>query len=415
MKKALKIILIIILIGGFAWFLWWLMRPDGTPSQNQFITSVREFFPFGETSQDETTPDTFPGEDTFFEDGQDTSELRREDADLPNHERVYEKPAAGYTIIGTSTPIVRVVDRANGHIIDINTQTKNRTRISNTTLPRIREALWFNEGRSVILRFIQENSLDTIETLLITNIFADGENIGGTYLEEGIVSLNPISNSEIAYMVDEGFGSAIRVYNINSGTSETITTSPIKSWHILSGSRNRLYIQTKASYSSPGHTYRLNRNTGALEKVVNPYRGITGILSPDNSHGFFTTGGTESFSFIYNLTSGELTLTELNTIAEKCVFGSDTSIYCGIPSRSTAQDLPDSWYMGRISFNDHIWHINSEDGSYQFVTALSEEEVDVIKPQLSDNMQNFFFVDKQTGFVWIVRLSQILASEEAVS
>lgn len=399
MKKILKTIFILILISGFALFLFWLINPGRAPIENNFISRVRDFSPFGGNSGDVVIDTDFENQNTNNEpDG-----VLPADRELPNIEMVYSSPVGGYTTIsnGTST-IVRVVDRATGHIIDINPTTKEQTRISNTTLPGIMEAIWFNNGKSVLMRYTREQS-DVIETLLVSNLRTDGGETSGTYLEENITNIKPLSTNEIAYVVPQGFGSKVNIYNISSDSVSNILTSTIQGWKILGSNNSGLFLQTNASYTSLGYIYFLSRKDGSLTKIYGGVTGLNALVSNDTSNILITTGGTNAYSLFIDQNFGTETLVEINTVTDKCTYAADnTYVFCGVPSQFP-QNIPDNWYMGLTSFNDQVWKIQN-DGTVSFVTGL--QNIDVIKPKISEN-EEFFFVNKKNGTVWIIRLNQL--------
>ena len=400
-KKVLKTILILILIGGFALFIFWLINPGQAPIQNNFISKVREFNPFSGTGN--ILGDNFDSTPGVFEGGEEISEEERERI-LPNIEMVYSSPVGGYTVLGSgASTTVRVVDRATGHIIDIDTRTKEQVRISNTTLPGIIEAIWFNEGKGVIMRYLRESS-DVIETLVISNLSTTGGETAGTYLEENISSIKPISNTEMAYIVPSGFGSNIKVYDTQKNTSAQVYNSTLQEIMVVGGNRNNIFVQTKASYASPGYLYAVSRKNNSITKVLNGINGFNVLLSPDTSTILATTGGDSPFSYIYDQNLGTTNVVDVNTVSSKCVFARKTTeVHCGVPTRFP-DNMPDSWYMGLTPRADQIWEISSE-GNLTFVTGL--QNIDVIKPQLSEDDGQLFFVNKNNGSVWVVRLTQL--------
>lgn len=396
MKKILKTIFIIILIGGFALFLFWLINPGRAPIENNFITKVRNFSPFG---NDDVTIDT-----DFENIGTNNVDngVLSEDRELPNVEMVYSSPVGGYTLIDSgTTTMVRVVDRATGHIIDINPTTKQQTRISNTTLPGITEAIWFNDGKSVLMRYTREQS-DVIETLLVSNLRTDGGETAGTYLEENILHIKPISNTEIAYVVPQGFGSKVNIYNVTDDSITNVLTSTIQGWRIIGSSKFGLYLQTKASYITPGYIYFLSKKDGSLTKIYSGVAGLNALISEDNASIFITGGGNNAYSLLLDQNYGSDRIVEVNTVADKCVYTENNSLYCGIPTQFP-QNMPDDWYMGITSFTDQIWNIQT-DGRTSFITNL--QNTDAVKLETSSN-EELFFVNKKNGTVWIVRLFQL--------
>lgn len=402
MKKTLKIIFIILIIAGFAMFLIWLLSPKGQSENQNFIETVREFLPFG-TNQDIIEIDN-PSDDPFiFPEDNTNNPTDNREGNLPDIEVIYNLPVGGYAVLGNGTSTtIRVVDRAKGHIIDIDTQTKEQTRISNTTLPGIIEAILFNEGKSVVMRYLREHS-DVIETLVISNLSLNGGDTAGIYLDENIISIKPISATELAYITPAGFGSNIFVYNTQTNSTKNIYFSSLQELRIIGGDKNNIYIQTKASFASTGYVYAVSKKTGRLTKIIDGGRGFNSLLSNDVSK-LFITGTNGALQYIYDQNFLTETVVDMPTVAQKCVFGNTKPIlYCGVPVQFPSE-MPDVWYMGIAALTDQLW-VSNEDGSTSFLTSLSN--IDVIKPQLSANDTHLFFVNKNDGSVWIIRLNQL--------
>lgn len=401
MKNILKLLLILILIGGFGWFLFWLLNPSGGQGQDNLIGHVRNFFPFGQPTEDPSLTNT-PSNSGESGTKEESPVIRNVDAPLPVIEQIYARPVAGFALVGTSTPIVRLVDRATGHIVDVNTTSKQVTRISNTTLPGIREAIWFGSGSGVIMRYTENNS-SIIQTLIVTNLGKGLDTTAGTYAEENILDIKPISPTELAYIVANGFGSFVKIYNVNTQSTQTILQSPVQSWKILAGTSGVLYLQNKASNFLPGYLYTLSRKTGELTKVTGGVLGFNGLLANNTDKVLSTSGGENSYLSIMDLKNGARTFVDLQTVANKCIFQSDTRVLCGIPT-SFPSTMPDSWYMGVSMLTDQLWEIDTETGTYTFVQSLSG--TDMTHPTLSSDVDHLVFINKKDNSVWIVRLSE---------
>ncbi|HEY0221172.1 MAG TPA: hypothetical protein VGC58_03045 [Candidatus Paceibacterota bacterium] len=67
------------------------------------------------------------------------------------------------------------------------------------------------------------------------------------------------------------------------------------------------------------------------------------------------------------------------------------------------------WYKGIVSFSDDIWQYNTKDFTSKSLTDLkseSGEDVDVIKPILSENEQYLIFVNKKDNSLWSLDLTK---------
>ena len=77
-------------------------------------------------------------------------------------------------------------------------------------------------------------------------------------------------------------------------------------------------------------------------------------------------------------------------------------MFCGVP-QTIAQNMPDAWYMGKVSTNDVLYLIDTEQGSLSTLTSTNEE-VDVVSPQSSRYSGILTFVNKKDSFLWQLEL-----------
>src|SRR3989344_5857358 len=128
MKKILIPILIILVLAGFA---VWFFSSDKLGENGQ-ETTIRDWFPFGGTS-DSTPPPTI-NDPSLEGPGLPVTGLPEI---LPRLRKISENPIAGATVFSRGQEIVvRLVDRATGHIFETTTESGDLQRIFNTTIPK---------------------------------------------------------------------------------------------------------------------------------------------------------------------------------------------------------------------------------------------------------------------------------------
>ena len=225
-KRTLVIIISIVLAtillaGGLVWF---FVGRDGL-SQNTFDS----FLPFGFPSLD--APGGFSGDakkPALLEDGAVQA--------LPILRQITSVPIAGAAatttlVSDTSTTtllratMVRYMDRATGNVYDKRVDTMKQTRLSNTTIPKVYEAMWGNGAETVLARYLKEDNA-TIETF-IGKVLPAGEDGGvgairGSFLPNNIfaATLSP-DKSKLFYMT-KGSAGATGISVPLSGEKETI-------------------------------------------------------------------------------------------------------------------------------------------------------------------------------------------------
>ena len=87
---------------------------------------------------------------------------------IPRLYALVKTPIAGMTVLKKSPKnniIVRYMERATGHIYNVETAQIKTTRITKTTIPRVREALFSQDASFVVARYL-DGSNEQIETFV---------------------------------------------------------------------------------------------------------------------------------------------------------------------------------------------------------------------------------------------------------
>lgn len=347
--------------------------------------------------------------------------------------RIWDKPATGQTfvtqnilkeIIATSTQgtatiqftktiratstAVMFVDRTTGYIYGYPIETGKPFQVSNTVIPGIYDAQIFDEGRKVIMRYIDQEKNTIVG--IIANIPRVEENemplplTNIQYITSQVTSITTNRKKDKAsYLVATDNGSAI--YTITSKGPVLVTTSPFKEWDLAYGG-DTLYVTTKPSayvsgvtLSIPKFQPEIGEKTGLMS---NPGQGGTLLGSMWGTRGLAT--------FISS--NGDLKITSAQTLASKCAWGDRQFLVCGVPRtipiRGT-EGLPDDWFQGRISFSDDFFIIDPSTGEKYQLYSFTEDEGVFDITNISISKENVFIVfnKKQNAHLWILNTSLI--------
>ena len=193
--------------------------------------------------------------------------------------------------------------------------------------------------------------------------------------------------------------------NIKTKDSETTISLPfIKKWVFKKSPTEEFFVFQPPTYFKENVIFQYKDN---LTQYTEPFQSnnITpgvefDLITKNLNHSVFSTT-------LKNKETGVERELGVFTLAEKCSL-SPKFLICGIPNnfpqRTRGGDfpqIPDSWYMGDIVFNDSILLINKE--SLKVVTKLvPEESVDLINPIVYEN--RFYFINKTDGSLWMLTL-----------
>jgi len=374
-----------------------------------------DLFPFGEFGQDLTREDR-EGE---IIGGGDRGGV---DEDIPAYRKISFNPVAGAVWIPdtnstTSSGIVRYSERATGHIFDANLDSETQRRISNTTVPKLYEVVWNNEGSAFVARYLAPDQIDTIESFLgiltFENPTSTEATLEGRFLPTNTIAVDTSPNgSEVFYLRNtssEGSRGIIEPIDRPQKT-RIVFNSEFKEWLVEWVANSHIAFTTKPSGSVGGHMYLFNTAQETFDRILGDVVGLTTKVHRDTNRVLFSESeGRDVELFILNRANSTRESLPNETFADKCVWSVvDTVIvYCAVPDQIPQGIYPDDWYQGKVSFNDSIWKINTETlGGELILTPRSYQEppIDAINLFLSSNDSHLFFTNKKDSSLWSLEL-----------
>lgn len=330
--------------------------------------------------------------------------------------RLSDQPVAGMIAFNKKTgeTVVRYVDRATGHIYDINPTTLEKTEISNTTFPKIQEVYFKNDGSSVLLRDLKGDS-DAVEniSLSLTAPKATTTNslytIKATNLVGDIKDVSVGPTNLLVYILGNSGSIVSSAFDGSKGVN--ILPSGFTNWRISWPSTNLITLVTKASSGVSGFAYNLNVSTGGLTKILGPLNALTLIESSDGKRVAYSynSNGKTTFEF-KNLTDGLSDQILPTTFADKCIWSKKSVgvLYCGTPSATIGSGEPDNWYQGITHFSDQIWRFSTVTYTSELLFEPKKDsgtDIDLINPSLSPNEDYLFFMNKNDLTLWALKLN----------
>lgn len=421
-KNIIKIILVVIILAGLGIGVYWFFdrQQGGTGSilTNNNI-SVGDFFPFGQGNDNTNTPVV---QNPI---NQDPVEETQTDRPSPRIWRISQNPQSGAIAFNNNgSAVARFVDKATGNVFESALFFLGFSRVSNTTIPKVYEALWQQDGGMVVLRYLNETN-DVIRSTYgmfstTTSVIDNGEGeevtelleLQGKPLPDNIrdLAINP-SNGQMAYLVESRNNSAIYVTDKNVTSTAKIFESPIKDFEIDWVDNETLSLLTKPNATTEGFLYFLDIESGlqsrvlgnklALIATVNPE--ATKVVYSENKSGNVTSG-------IFDIETGQSVSLPIVAIPEKCVW-SETNpyLYCATPTSNPGSGFPDNWYKGQVSFSDSIWRIDTSNLSTELLvdpTFVATEGLDIINPALDPNENFLIFTNKKDSQLWGFRVNE---------
>jgi len=348
------------------------------------------------------------GNGSLFEDGRDGGEKK-----LPVLRKITDGPVSGAVIFDRDkNTLVRYMEKATGHIYEVNIKETNPVRISNTTVPRVYETLWSTDGKLFVARYLDD------ETEVIKSfggsVNTETNELDGAFLVDGInqMAISQESN-RVFYLSDSGDGGVNGIASGFRGEDKSqIFSSEFSEWLFTWPRVRNVALTTKPSSGVPGSMYFLNTQNGAFDKILGDINGLTTATSPNTSRVLYSESlRTKTIKLrLYDVPTDKAKDIDVVTLPEKCVWTSDSDIiYCGVPTIISRADYPDEWYQGLVSFADDVWKIDIKNGFVDLLAIPVElvgEEVDLINPILSPNEDYVIFTNKKDSSLWSLSLTE---------
>lgn len=400
MKKSIKIILIVLSIILFVFLLWYFLFPA---SRTPVVEKVRDILPFG-SGEDVGVPST---DTSVLPDDERIDEFLSPTA---RYFRISSSPVAGFRVVlrnGSTTQVVRYVERATGHIYDFDLFSFEKTRLTNTTIPKVYEAVFRSDGTSVIFRTLDEAGEIKNTSLSLTppasTSTAEFYSLTPTNLE-GKIGEMVSGQGNTLFFVLENLGALVSS-NFSGGNLRTLYSSAFTNWRIASAGNNQI-VYTKASSEVPGYAYIL-RSAGGLTKILGPLNALTVVPNSVGGYAYsYNDSGTMRF-FVKERSTSEA-LEYRQALAEKCVWSREREweLYCAIPTQGIGRGEPDLWYQGITNFSDNVWYfdirVNIAGVLFEPVNSLGFD-MDIINPDLSLDEKFLIFMNKKDLSLWGLR------------
>ncbi len=320
-----------------------------------------------------------------------------------------------------NTVIFRYIERATGHLYEAREDSLTQIRLSNTTIPKVFDASFSNDGERALLKILKEDqeTIDTLSASVVSKSTTsaatykaepDGFSLEGTFLSQNIIS-SDISKDGLAYLLSNNSGGSSLITSTFTDLSKKIIfESPLKNWIIDRVNSNNILITNKADSRVSGFSYLVNSQNGSFNKIVGDLTGLTTLMSPDAKWLLYSVSRNNELDlYALNTEDDKVINLGINTLPEKCVFSikSGDVLFCGAPNQAPRVALPETWYQGQVNFDDNIWKINLSLETYDQVLGDKEEvddSFDVIKPTLSPNDDFVLFINKRDLTLWSLEI-----------
>lgn len=383
MKKILLIIgiaLILILSGLWVYLLFFNGDED---NDGRF-----SLFGFGDTT------DATVSLDDFF---QNDAALVEEIVPFEPLRQLTTDPVVGYREIQLATssrPLVYYVEAGTGHIFSIDIDSGAETRISNITVPAIKEAILSADGRYAAL-LSGRNLLTIIE---LPNS-ATNSALSSFTISEPVISFSFTENNELLYTATVTGGVEAKLFDlINKQTIKTLFAVPFTdvtmSWgNTVSGPH---FYYPKPSSNFLGYLYMVR--DGVTSRTPISGFGLRAVHTGESV--LYTTTDDDNLLSLYDSQTGDIIPLYLRSIPEKCAGDRGSlSFVCGLFDNEEDFRIED-WYTGKMNITGNLRVIDAE--AIEILPVLnimnSGRVIDITAPVWDG--ESLLFTNKNDKTLW---------------
>lgn len=399
----LIVVLFVLLAGGLLYF--YLSTRGAAPAGGAPETGGNPIFPSGGGGAGTRETPSGTGEET------PPGELPAAPAKL---RRLTDTPIAGAALLaGAGGPAVRYIERGTGHVFEIGAGENAARRLSNTTIPKIYEALFSKDGTRIIARYLKEGTEEIVTfsaELAKKDSNPDELALQGAFLPANISAIARAPGSTRVFYVTGGESGARGFVAADDGSQRTeIWSSPLREWSAAWPREDTAALWGKPAAAAPGYLLFVDMRTGRVDKIVSGIAGLDPSVSPDLSHIIFSESGVGGIRLrLWKSKGGSVSDLTVATLPEKCVWGrrDPSTVYCAVPKEIPAAEYPDDWYRGRLFFDDELWKIHAESGTAEMLADLGTEgsAIDAISLAIDPDDTALTFINKRDLTLWLVNL-----------
>ncbi len=432
LKKILKIIIILLVVGAGVLAYFYFFSPKKADIAKDGL-SLNDLFPFGDNG---TNPKGTPTPTKPINENPLPIEPA-EPSKPPKLVMVTRGPVAGASVFdvtrekprditkigidGKPLPIetepatkVRYIEVSTGHTNETYLDKIELNKITNTTIPKITEGYFAGKGSSTaILRYADDSNIIQTYTgtipLLPNKDGTPDTNLRGTYLSEDITAMAVSPEKDKIFTIAKTDTGSIGTISLPDGTKKSqLFSLNYSEWAVQWPNIKTITITTKPSVKVSGYSYTLDVATKSMKKIIGGVFGLTTLTSPDLKNVLFARSANNNFtSSLYNIKAKSVfPLPGTTTMPEKCVWQSNTILYCAVPSYIPNGDYPDVWYQGGVSFVDQIYKIDTTTFSSIVIASPSVVGASIDAINLAVDPSNTFliFINKKDGALWSLDL-----------
>lgn len=321
----------------------------------------------------------------------------------PRFWRVTAAPVAGAAFSYASSTQLRYVERASGNVFDADPRTGDITRVTNTLIPRVYEALIGTQG-FVGTRTIEEGKTTTLVGTISTSTEGGIAELSAVNLGIDVDDIVVAPQSSDLLLIARGTtGNHLIRSSWNGSNPKQLLALPGGDFRIFP-TGNVIILAERAASGIAGNAYRVGAQ---LVPILRNVPGLTIRTQAATGNILYGEDDGTRLRLFVRLANAAAAEINLATTAEKCVWAPEGSkAYCAVP-RATPARFIDAWYRGDIHTADTWYTVDaSSEKTATLFTMDDASGIDVENPIIDPSGQYLAFTNARDKSLWVLRISE---------
>lgn len=321
----------------------------------------------------------------------------------PRFWRVSLAPVAGASFTASSSTRLRYVERGTGYVFDVDPESGEAVRLTNTLTPKVYEA-FAGAGDVIIERTLEEGRSVTLAGKIGTTTEDGLAQLQNTNLGTDIGEIVMRADSEDVLTLSKAEGGTHLVRSRwNGAGAERLLMVPGGDFRLFWPSTNHIIIAEKAASGIAGSAFTA---AATLTPLVTDVLGLTILPNPAGPILFSSDDGARVRLFVRAAGASNTEL-PVTTVTEKCAWGSATIAYCAVPQQTLPAAFLTKWYRGEVHTED-VWYMVDAGAvkADKLFSIDSAQAIDVESPTVDPGGEYIAFVNARDKSLWILRINE---------
>jgi hypothetical protein len=332
--------------------------------------------------------------------------------------KVADGPITTATLVQTyhpTTTIARYIQKENGHALELVLESAGvvSRAISNTTIPGTQVGHWAEDGRAVILQYLEDTTIKTVYLGFPASTTATSSRtqpVRIQFFPDNITDYGISADGKnVAYLLKTATGADGYIAKDDGTARQKLFSIPLSQVLISWPAPNNILLQTKSAANITAVVFSINAASGAVSPLVYA-PGVTAMADKTFQHVVYQRRGESADSYVHDIKTGKDKPLSFNPIPEKCAWSKTraTIMYCAAPLEFVTPSYLDDWHKGTASARDAIFMYDVATGFSQLLATPGSNDggiaADIAELAVSPDDHYLVFVKKGDRSLWGVRL-----------